>query len=95
MNWKELKDFCNSLPESELEKNVVMWREDAEDVIADISAEQLSEDHYLDPENKEDGCFPESQALSMIKMSPEDYPFGIEYFNKVYDAGHAILSENF
>lgn len=95
MNWKKLKDFCNSLPESELEKNVILWREDADDVITDIDAEQLPEDQYLDIENEEDGCFDKSEAESRIKAMPDDYPDGIDHFRKVYDKGHPILHENF
>ena len=28
MTWKELKEFANSLPENELDKKVILWRED-------------------------------------------------------------------
>ena len=45
MNWKQLKDFCNSLPESELEKNVMLWRED--EAITEITAEQLQENQVV------------------------------------------------
>lgn len=93
MNWNELKDFCNSLPESELEKNVMLWRE--EEAITDISAEQLEEDSYVDNESSESGCFPECEAQSQIKMSPEDFPNGLNHFTKVYDKGHPVLHENF
>ena len=93
MNWKELKDFCNSLPESELSKEVVVWQE--EDAISSISAEQLEEDHYVDNNSKEDGCMPLSTAQSIIKDDPEEYPDGLQQFSKVYEKGHPILSENF
>ncbi|OXB01733.1 hypothetical protein B0A75_04640 [Flavobacterium oncorhynchi] len=93
MNWKELKDFCNNLPESELEKNVMLWRED--EVISDISAQQLNEDNYIYPPTVEDGCFPESEMKSQIEMSPSDYPKGVRNFTKIYDKGHPVLVENF
>jgi hypothetical protein len=93
MNWKQLKDFCNSLPESELEKNVILWRED--EAITNIEAEQLSEEQYLETENSEDGCFPKSEAESMIFANPNDYPDGLDHFQKVYDKGHPILTEIF
>ena len=91
MTWRELKEFCNSLPEKELEKNVIMWRE--EEGINNISAEQLEEDHYINPENCDDGCFPMWQAIDMIKDGPDEYPNGMNDFEKVYDKGHPILLE--
>ena len=93
MNWKELKDFCNSLPESELEKKVILWRE--EDAITDISAEQMDEDNYVNDEDTEAGCMPKSVCEGLIKDSPEDYPGGLEHFSKVYDKGHPVLHEIF
>lgn len=84
MNYQELKDFCNSLPESELSKNVILWRED--EAITDISAEQLQEDHYIDLDNSEDGCFPVSECKH---LDPETK------IKKVYDKGTPILHENF
>jgi hypothetical protein len=93
MNWKELKDFCDKLPENELEKKVILWRED--EVIGDISAITLEEDHYVDPEQTENGCFSESEAIGIIKHNKEDFPGGMDYFKKVYSKGHPILCENF
>lgn len=93
MNWKELKDFCNNLPESELEKNVILWRE--EEAITDISAEQLDEDQYVNIDDSDDGCFPMSEAESQIKSDPEDFPNGLDGFKKVYEKGQPILHENF
>lgn len=93
MNWKKLKDFCNSLPESELEKNVIMWRED--EAVTNITAEQLEEDYYLSNEDKESGCFPQKEAESQIKQNPEEHPDGLEHFTKVYDKGHPVLMEIF
>ncbi|MBF4484418.1 hypothetical protein [Flavobacterium sp. CSZ] len=93
MNWKQLKDFCNSLPESELEKKVILWRED--EAITDIDTEQLDEDQYIDERDSDNGCFPKSEAESQIKMDPEEFPRGLEQFLKVYDKGHPILREKF
>lgn len=93
MDWKKLKDFCNSLPESELEKKVILWRE--EEAITDISASQLDSDMYIEIYNNEDGCFEMFEVEEMIKNYPEDYPEGMDHFKKVYDKGHPILSENF
>jgi len=86
MNWKQLKDFCNNLPESELEKNVILWREDAEDCITGIEAEQLEEDYYIKVEDPEDGCFPVSESK---ELDPETK------IKKVYNHGHPILTEVF
>jgi hypothetical protein len=93
MNWKELKDFCNSLPELELEKKVILWRE--EDAITDISAEQMEEDYYVNDEDVEAGCMPKSVCEGLIKDSSEDYPDGLKHFLKVYAKGHPILHEIF
>lgn len=93
MNWKSLRDFCNSLPESELDKNVILWRED--EAITDITAEQLDQDMYLHIGEEEDGCFPLCEAESMIKNDPDEYPNEMGDFQKVYDKGHPILHENF
>ncbi len=93
MNWKQLKDFCNSLPESELEKNVMLWGED--EAVTDISAEQLKEDNYVNNEFPEDGCFDKTEAESQIKMNPEDFPNSLEHFKKVYDKGNPMLHKNF
>jgi len=93
MNWKQLKDFCNNLSELELEKKVMLWREN--EALTDISVEQLDEYHYIDPDDSENGCFPELEMKSQINMSPNDFPHGIHHFTKVYDKGHPILHENF
>lgn len=91
MTWNELKEFCNALPEQELEKKVVLLRED--ESISDIYAERLEEDHYLSDDSE--GCFPESYAIEMIDDNPEDYPSGLDDLKKVYDKGHPLLHENF
>jgi AmiR/NasT family two-component response regulator len=84
MNWKQLKDFCNNLPESELEKNVMLWRED--ESINKIEAEQLSEDHYIAVGQEENGCFPVSESKDLeadIKIK------------RVYKKGQPLLHEIF
>lgn len=86
MNWNELRDFCNSLPKEELEKNVILWREDAEDVITEISAEQLEEDYYIKRESPEDGCFPCSECDSLEPSTK---------IKRVYKKGQPILHEIF
>ncbi|WP_281321993.1 hypothetical protein [Flavobacterium aestivum] len=86
MNWRELKDFCNSLPESELEKKVILWREDAEYVITEIEAEQLEEDYYIDLDNSENGCFPVSECKD---LEPDTK------IKRVYKKGNPILHEVF
>lgn len=80
MTWNELKEFCNSLPEDQLDKKVVMWRED--DAINNIETELLQEDHYMGEDD--DFCYPESEA---------QYP--ISELKKVWSKGDAILWEKF
>lgn len=84
MNWKQLKDFCNNLPESELEKIVVLCREDAEDAITEITAEQLDEDHYIERESPEKGSFPVSECK---ELDPDTK------IKRVYKEGHPFLHE--
>lgn len=84
MQWSKLKEFCNSLDEKQLEMDVVVWRED--EAISEINAEALKEDHYTDPENPMEGCFPLSDLID-----EED----ISLLKKVYDKGHPILWEKF
>lgn len=92
MNWKELKEFCNSLTEEQLQKKVILWRE--EEAIIDISASQLEEDYYTDPDD-ENGCFPESDAKYLVESNKDDYPDGMNDLKKVYDKGHPVLWEKF
>jgi len=92
MNWKELKDFCNKLPESFLKEKVIMWRED--ECINNIDARQLEEDYYIDPERDDNGCYPEFEAIEKINMNPEDYPDGLEDLKKCYVEGFPILEED-
>jgi len=82
MKWSELKDFCDTLEEWQLEKDVILWRED--EAVSRIAAEKLSEPHYIDPDEFEEGCYPLSEAAR-----PEDE------LKMVYDAGHPILWEDF
>ena len=77
MNWRELKDFCNSLSEEQLEKKVIIWRE--EETLTKIHPEILQENYYLCPE-EDDGCYPESAAIQPI-----------EDLTKVYDKGDPVL----
>ena len=86
MNFRQLKDFCNSLPENELDKKVILWREDAEDVITEIEAEQLEEDYYIQVDEPENGCFPVSECK---ELEPDTK------IKRVYKKGHPILSEVF
>lgn len=94
MNWKELKDFCNGLTEEQLEKKVILLRE--EEVISEMEAQQLVEDYYIDETGvASDGCFEESTAKDLIEKNPDDYPNGMDHFNKVYDKGFPLIQENF
>ena len=90
MTWKELKEFVNSLPDKELDKKVILWRK--YEAITDIKANQLEEDHYIDLEYSEYGCFEESEMLSQIR--DDEYKSEKDY-KKVYDKGTPILYENF
>ena len=89
MTWNELKDFCNNLPEEFLEKNVIMWRD--EECLSDISARQLEEDHYIDDDFEENGCFSESDAIEMVNTLQDAYPGRMNDLRKCYDKGHPIL----
>jgi len=80
MNWKKLKEFCNSLDEKQLENEVILWRED--EAISDIEPQKLEEDYYIS--EYDEGCYPESEATEPI-----------EDLKKVYDKDTPILIENF
>ena len=85
MTWNELKEFCNSLPQEQLERKVILWRED--EAINNIEAEQLSEDHYIGEDDE--GCYP----LSDAGLTVDDVDgLGLK---KVYLIGDAILWERF
>ncbi|WP_017258414.1 hypothetical protein [Pedobacter arcticus] len=114
MNWNDLKIFCNSLDEVQLQQNVILWREDeavtdikaieldktitlseGDESIKDIDAIQLDSEQYIEPEVIGEGCFPKWEAEDIVKNQPEDYPNGLAHFQKVYDKGHPVLTENF
>lgn len=82
MNWKELKDFCNSLDEKQLKRRVILLRED--EAINHIEAEKLEEDYYICPDADDEGCYPLSEATEPL-----------EYLEKVYEKGDVILWEDF
>lgn len=84
MTWRDLKTFVNNLPESELAKKVILWRED--EAITSIEAIQLEEDHYINLDDSENGCFPVSECKD---LEPDTK------VKKVYDKGHPILFEEF
>lgn len=81
MKWNELKDFCNSLNEEQLEEKVRLFLE--EDVILDINAENITEDQYTDTES--DGCYSLEDA-GLNKVDVEE--LGLI---KVYSKGLPIL----
>jgi len=85
MNWKELKEFCNSLPDEKLERKVVIWRED--EAIREIESELLLEDHYIGEDDEM--CYPLYDAGLTIEDAEG---LGLE---KVYSAGDPILWEKF
>ena len=85
MIWKELKDFANSLDEKQLEKNVVLWRED--EAVNDINAEKLDADHYIGDDDE--GCYPLADSGLTIEDVEE------KGLRKVYDKGSPILWEKF
>lgn len=80
MNWNKLKEFCNSLDEKQLQKKVILWRED--ESISEIEPIVINEDHYIGED--EEACYPESDAQEPI-----------EDLKKVYDKGDPILAELF
>jgi len=92
MTWQEMKDFCNSLDESQLKKNVLVWRE--EECISKLEPTPLYEDYCRDPEEFEPFCFPESEAKTMV-VDNIDFPNGMDDLEKVYDKGHPILMADF
>jgi len=85
MNWRQLKEFANSLDEKELDKNVILWRES--EAIKNIEAEVLSDDHYIGKD--EEGCY----TLQDAGLELEDV--AKENLKKVFDKGSPVLLENF
>lgn len=84
ITWREIKELVNKLTEEQLDATVIMWQE--EGAITDIDAFQLEEDHYIDLDDSENGCFPESECEH---LEPDTK------FKKVYDKGHPVLMEVF
>ena len=91
MNWKELKDFCNSIPDEYIDGKVVLWRED--ECLNDIFCRTLEDDFYIDPDSDDDSCYHEEFAIEKINNNPEDYPNGLQDFKKCYEKGYPILEE--
>ena len=92
MNWNELKTFCNSLNEEQLQHKVILWRET--EAISNIETLTIEEDQYVEPDVIGDGCFPKSEAEYIIKNQPEEYP-NMDSFKKVYNKDTPILHEIF
>jgi hypothetical protein len=80
MNWKQLKEFCNSLDEKQLDRKIVLWRED--EAVNNVEAMTIEEDHYIGEDDE--GCYPESEAKEPL-----------ENLKKVYEKGNPILWEKF
>jgi len=85
MTWKELKKFANSLDEKQLERKVVLWRED--EAVNDINAEVLEADHYIGEDDE--GCYTLEDAGLTIEDVAE------KGLKKVYEKGNPILWEKF
>lgn len=75
--WQALKNFCNSLPEEHLKKEVVWWGEERGGKVD--SAFQLPEDYVV----TDYGCEP---------ASAQEYEDGEEPLEVVYPLGFPILS---
>lgn len=80
MDWKELKEFANSLNEKQLEKKVILWRED--EAVQHINAECLKDNMYAGEDD--DFCIPEDEVEGTL-----------DAMKKVYSVGDPILCENF
>lgn len=91
MTWKELKDFCNDLSSEHLNGNVVLWRED--ECLNDIFPRILEENFYIDSDNWDNGCIPESECLNIVNDNVDDYPNGLEDLSLCYEKGYPILEE--
>ena len=77
MNWKELKDFCNSLSDEQLQFPVRINRE--EKAIVFLETEILTENYYIGEEDE--GCYPESEAYDDIEKV-EYNNIGENFFKK-------------
>lgn len=85
MTWKELKEFANSLDEKQLERNVVLWRED--EAVNNIFPEILQADHYIGEDDE--GCYTLAEAGLTLKDVKR------KKLTKVYEKGNPILWEKF
>jgi hypothetical protein len=81
--WKDIKEFANSLNEEQLQRKVILWRED--EAIGDISPMALKEDHYIGED--EEGCYTLDEAGLTIEDAKE------KGLKKVYEKGEPILWE--
>ena len=86
-----MKEFCDELTEEQLDKKVILWRED--EAISKIEPITLSEDYYMF--DGDEGCVPESEAKHTIKHESKEYPNGLADVEKGYEKGHPILMEDF
>lgn len=75
-----------TLSEDQLEKDVIVWRED--EAVSSLEPMILHDDHYIAPDD-EDGCYTLSDAGLDIEDVKE------KNLKKVYDKGHPILAEDF
>ena len=66
ISWRKLKEFCNSLPDSELDKEVIWSGEEEGGKIT--SAEQVEEDYV----QTDYGCEPAS--VQEYEEGDEEYP---------------------
>ena len=85
MNWKELKEFVNSLNNEQLEAKVILWRED--EAITEIETNILEEDQYIIP--GEEGCY------SLADGGYTEADIEEKGLVMVYEKGHPILMEDF
>jgi hypothetical protein len=69
ITWKELKEFCNSLPETELEKPVQWWGEEISGKV--VKAHQLEEDYVT----TDYGCEP----ASVQEYEDDDDPYEVTH----------------
>ena len=84
MNWKELKDFCNTLDENQLTTKVTLEAEDRS--IVNIGASKLEDDYYVHEMDGSGAFFP------LAEWTGEEAD---RELIKIYDAGRPILREDF
>ena len=84
MNWRELKDFCNTLDENQLTTKVILEAEDRS--IVNIEASKLENDYYVNEMDGSGAFFPLAEWEGE-ETDPE--------LIKIYDAGRPILCEDF